>query len=56
MGYQLGAGIEQALTDSMTMRIDGLYTNYGKTKNISVAPASFDPSSFAVRVGLNYKF
>jgi outer membrane immunogenic protein len=56
MGYQFGAGIEHAVTDSITMRVDGLYTNYGKTKNISVAPASFDPSSFAARVGLNYKF
>jgi outer membrane immunogenic protein len=56
MGYQIGAGVEQAITDSMTIRIDGLYTDYGKTKNITLLPVSFDPDSIAVRVGLNYKF
>ena len=56
MGYQIGAGVEQALTQNITLRVDGLYTKYGVTKNITLAPAGFDPSSFTARVGLTYKF
>lgn len=56
MGYQIGAGVEQALSQNVTMRVDGLYTNYGVTKNITVAPAGFDSENFTARIGINYKF
>jgi outer membrane immunogenic protein len=55
MGYQIGAGLEQALTEGLSMRVDGLYTNY-RTTDVAAAGAGFDPESFAVRVGLSYKF
>jgi outer membrane immunogenic protein len=56
MGYQIGAGVEQALSQNVTMRIDGLYTNYGVTDNITLAPAGFDSENFTARIGVNYKF
>jgi outer membrane immunogenic protein len=56
MGYQIGAGVEQAISQNVTLRVDGLYTNYGVTKNITLAPAGFDPESFTARIGVSYKF
>jgi outer membrane immunogenic protein len=56
MGYQIGAGVEQAISDNVTLRVDGLYTNYGVTKNITLAPAGFDSENFTARIGVNYKF
>ncbi len=56
LGYQIGAGVEQALSQNLTLRLDGLYTNYGVTKNITLAPAGFDPENFTARIGINYKF
>jgi outer membrane immunogenic protein len=56
IGWQIGAGVEQALTQNITLRFDGLYTNYAVTKNITVAPAGFDSENFTARIGVNYKF
>jgi outer membrane immunogenic protein len=56
MGYQIGAGVEQALSQNLTLRFDGLYSNYGVTRNIAGGAAGFDPENFTARIGVNYKF
>jgi outer membrane immunogenic protein len=55
-GWQIGAGIEHAFTENITVRLDGLYTDYGSTDDISVAPAGFDVTNFTARVGVNFLF
>ncbi len=55
-GWQIGAGVEHAFTENITVRLDGLYTDYGSTDDISVAPAGFDVTNFTVRLGVNFLF
>jgi outer membrane immunogenic protein len=55
-GWQIGAGVEHAFTENITVRLDGLYTDYGSTDDISVAPAGFDVENFTVRLGVNFLF
>lgn len=55
-GWQIGAGVEHAFTENLTVRLDGLYTDYGKTKDITVAPANFDVKNVSVRLGVNFLF
>jgi outer membrane immunogenic protein len=55
-GWQIGAGVEHAFTENITVRLDGLYTDYGNTDDITVAPAGFDVINFTVRLGVNFLF
>jgi outer membrane immunogenic protein len=56
MGFQIGAGFEHAVSQNLTLRFDGLYTDYEQTDNISLAAAGFDSDNFTARIGVNYKF
>jgi outer membrane immunogenic protein len=56
VGYQVGGGVEHAFTENFTVRLDALYSDYGSTKNIPIAPADFDVESFTARVGVNFLF
>jgi len=59
LGWAAGAGIEGAITDNLTAKVEYLFTDYGST-NCTVASCGgtgtvkFDESM--VRAGLNYKF
>lgn len=57
-GWTVGAGVEYAATDNITLKTEYLYTDLGKATLISVPGASLenDVSFHTVRVGLNYKF
>ncbi|GAA2849584.1 outer membrane immunogenic protein [Aminobacter aminovorans] len=61
VGWTAGAGIEYAVTDNITTRLEYRYTDFGSVSNLSsVAFPGFtydhDPQFHAVRVGLSYKF
>jgi outer membrane immunogenic protein len=56
VGFQVGAGLEHAFTEHVTVRLDGLYTNYGKSDNITLAPAGFDVEDWRARIGVSYLF
>ncbi len=60
-GYTLGAGVEYAVTDNVTMRAEFRHTDYGQYKNNSlVAFPGFSgvqrPTFNAVKLGASYKF
>ncbi|QKC91860.1 porin family protein [Mesorhizobium sp. NZP2234] len=57
--YQLGAGIESALTDKLSLRVEGLYTKAvdGLTVNNSqIGQVELKPSLLSGRIGLAYHF
>jgi outer membrane immunogenic protein len=64
VGYTLGGGIEYALTNNLTAKVEALYVNLGNDSNNTSALAT--PTSYGVgssrddfgvvRAGLNYKF
>jgi outer membrane immunogenic protein len=51
-GWQIGAGVEHAFTDNITVRLDGLYTDYGNTGGA----ADFAVENFSARLGVNFLF
>ncbi len=70
VGFAVGAGIEYAVTNNITIRGEYLYADIGRRNNLfttaTVLPVNLTGSSFAggsnnrglnvVRVGVNYKF
>ncbi len=60
-GYTVGGGVEQALTEHLSMKLEALYSDFGTTHGAdlevdsSVNRTNFDNSLFVGRVGLNYK-
>ena len=57
--YQFGAGIESALTDKWSLRVEGLYTkafNGLKTENSQLEQVELKPSLLTGRIGLAYHF
>ncbi|AWC24215.1 outer membrane protein A [Aminobacter sp. MSH1] len=61
VGWTAGAGVEYALTDRITTRLEYRYTDFGSISNLStLAFPGFtyehDPKFHSVRVGLSYKF
>ncbi|HZP20700.1 MAG TPA: outer membrane protein [Bauldia sp.] len=55
-GWTVGAGLEAALTDKLTTRIEYRYTDYG-TASLATAPAStVDLHTSGVLVGVGLKF
>jgi outer membrane immunogenic protein len=60
LGWAAGAGIEGAITDNLTAKVEYLFTDYGSTScpagscGFGAGNVKFDESM--VRVGLNYKF
>lgn len=63
-GWTVGAGIEHAFRDNITLKVEGLYYDLGKKAgNLHPTPtfeedcrASFKNTGFVGRVGLNFKF
>ncbi|MGV6876136.1 outer membrane protein [Pseudochelatococcus sp. B33] len=58
-GWTLGGGIEYAITDNITARVEGLYVNLGKEDRNHFLPVyqkRKDTEFGVVRAGLNYKF
>lgn len=57
--YQVGAGIESALTEKLTLRVEGIYTEatseivLGNSQDVQVA---IKPSLLTGRIGLAYRF
>jgi outer membrane immunogenic protein len=68
IGWTVGGGVEYALTDDLSARVEGLYYDLGSVTVIgNEIPPTFTPFPFQhnktfdangtiVRVGLNYKF
>jgi outer membrane immunogenic protein len=68
VGWTIGGGVEYALTQSISAKLEGLYYDLGKETVIgSETPLTFAPAGFQhnttfktegelIRVGLNYKF
>ncbi len=61
-GYAVGAGLEVALTENISMKAEYLHSNYG-TREVTLNPPLIDPqttdvslSSSAVRTGLLFRF
>lgn len=58
-GWQIGGGIEQALTDNITLRVDYLYTDY-ESENFDnpvlgiLHDAEYDLDSHSIRLGVNF--
>ncbi|MGE5536740.1 MAG: outer membrane protein [Acidobacteriota bacterium] len=65
-GYQLGGGVEYALTDNWTVKVEYLYLDFGSTTITGtgvlgsadgiVYSIDSDLSAHTVKVGVNYKF
>lgn len=58
-GYAIGAGIEHAVTNNISVKGEYLYEGFGSVRNTFVAPAVATRQSLSdhiVRVGVNYKF
>ena len=55
VGYQVGAGLEAALTTNITARAEYLYTGTNE-RDYGAAGGNGDLSGNAVRVGVGYKF
>jgi outer membrane immunogenic protein len=55
VGYQVGAGLEAALTTNITARAEYLYTGTNE-RSYGAAGGESDLSGNAVRVGVGYKF
>jgi outer membrane immunogenic protein len=54
-GWTVGAGVEQAITDTMAARVEYRYTDYGDA-DIGPAGADADFDSHAIMVGVSMKF
>jgi outer membrane immunogenic protein len=55
VGWTAGAGVETAITDNVTARVEYRYTDLGSDA-ISIDSGDVDVSSHAVMVGLGFKF
>jgi len=63
VGYSLGAGMEYALDDKVSLKAEYLYTDLGKKSVVLVDPAysnlsdrNFSTDFHTVRLGVNFKF
>lgn len=56
LGYQIGAGVEVAITDAVSVKGEYLYTGLNKQEYNLGPQADNDISFHTVRIGLNYKF
>ncbi len=54
VGWTIGAGLEYAVTDNVTVKAEYLYTDYGSAD--FGTPLDFDLTSNVVRAGINFKF
>jgi outer membrane immunogenic protein len=68
VGYVVGAGLEYALTNNVSVKGEFLYTQYGKVSTSGLIVNQFNPSftntfatsarvqEYTARVGINYRF
>ncbi len=60
MGWTLGAGVELAANDTMSIKAEYAYTDYGTSTapagTLSSSDTSIDINSHIMKVGLNYHF
>ena len=57
LGWQVGGGIEFALSDTLNLRGEYLYTDYGLSNGLIPAPSvKMQTHSNTFRIGLSYKF
>ncbi|MGO4686229.1 outer membrane protein [Hyphomicrobium sp. 2TAF46] len=56
-GYVAGGGVEWAATEKISLKIEGLYTNYGReTYNVGTGPFDLTNDEALLRVGLNLHY
>lgn len=63
-GWQIGGGVEQAVTDNVTVRLEYLYTDYDSESNgidvngdgVDEADSEVDLDSHTIRLGVNFLF
>jgi outer membrane immunogenic protein len=57
-GFVVGGGVEYALTDHVSLKVEGLYTDLGRKSAVNAlgCNATFKNTATIGRVGLNYKF
>ena len=58
-GWVVGAGVEQALTNSMSLKLEALYADFGTKKYTTsddVEFVHFKDSALVVRTGVNFRF
>ena len=62
-GYVIGGGIEHALTDTLSLKIEGLHYGFDLSEDTSTLTLDSDPGDLArfdslttLRVGLNVRF
>ncbi len=56
-GYQVGAGTELMLSDRVGLRLEYIYSDFGRqTFSHSGLANSYDPDSHTVRAGISFKF
>ncbi len=59
-GWTAGAGVEHALSNNVTLKIEALYADFGKKSVLNSdncgCTTSFKNTAAVARVGLNYKF
>jgi outer membrane immunogenic protein len=58
-GWTVGAGVEHALTQNLTIKAEALYVDLGSKKNVSNncgCSTSFKNTATVARVGVNFKF
>lgn len=57
VGWTIGAGLEAALTDNITLRGEYLYTDFGKASGtVAGTPFASEFDSHTVRAGVTYRF
>lgn len=57
IGWTVGGGIEAAVSESLTMKAEVLYVDFGRTNDEgSLASFAVDTDFVAARVGLNFQF
>ncbi len=56
-GWQVGGGLEYAISRDVNIRGEYIYTNYGLSSGLSIAPnIQMQTNSSTFRLGLSYKF
>src|SRR5690606_35125678 len=55
-GWTIGAGVEQAFTDSMIGRVEYRYSDYSKSDMFGAAGLDGDIDSHSIMVGVSMKF
>lgn len=57
VGWTAGGGVEHMLTDSLSLRLEGLYADFGsKEIDLSAIDTDIDTEMFLVRAGLSWHF